>query len=57
MAKHPIDTDVAQNLDVNQWAKDSYEISASFVYEGKFHLLILSDVLENARHNNRPKFN
>jgi hypothetical protein len=34
MAKHPIDADVAQNLDVNQWAKDSYEISASFVYEG-----------------------
>jgi hypothetical protein len=36
MDKHPIDADVASNIDVKQWAMDSYNISASFLYEGKF---------------------
>lgn len=34
MKRHPIDADVASNIDVNQWAMDSYNISASFLYEG-----------------------
>lgn len=34
MKRHPIDADVASNIDVNQWAQDSYKISSEFVYDG-----------------------
>jgi len=34
MDTYPIEESVATNLDVNQWAQDSFEISSSFLYEG-----------------------
>jgi hypothetical protein len=35
MKEFPIDSKVANDLDPQDWANDSYEISANFVYKGK----------------------
>lgn len=43
IAKYPIDASVASNLDVNQWAMDSFKISSEFVYEGVTPNQTLSD--------------
>jgi len=43
IAKYPIDESVATNLDVNQWALDSFKISSEFVYEGVTPNQTLSD--------------
>lgn len=34
MKKYPVEESVAKDMNVTQWAQDSFEISESFVYEG-----------------------
>ena len=56
MDTYPIEESVATNLDVNQWAQDSFEISSTFLYEGKFIFNLFDDAYQMSAKINIPNF-